>query len=229
MCSPCLSMSAPASSHAAPSPDDARDVFRARAAVHLVLGAVYEPLERHAALDVEHAHSLRRVELVAGDGQQVDAELVHVHRDLPDRLGGVRVDDRTPRRRGTSRSPRPVAASPVSLLACMIVTSVVSGPTAAAIVLHRTARLRPRRRVGHPPSMPLQPAAGFGDGGMLDRRTSRRDAPRSGDASSRLGSPGCWTRVPPDVKTTSSIAPPSKPATRSARLLHRLLGRVPNA
>src|SRR5439155_22918937 len=81
------------------------------AAAALVPGAVDERVERGARPNVEGADALGRVELVAGDGQQVDAEaasstggaaarerapgaegVVDAGRDLADRLGGVGVE-----------------------------------------------------------------------------------------------------------------------------------------
>ncbi len=53
-------------------------------------------LEAHARLapDIERAHALRPVDLVAGDRQQVDVHRIDVERDLADRLRrvGVEVD-----------------------------------------------------------------------------------------------------------------------------------------
>ena len=74
--------------------------------------------------------ALRGVQLVPGDGQQVDAERVHVERDLADRLRGVGVDERR-----RARAPRAAISAmgwsvPTSLLACMTLTSTVPGSIA---------------------------------------------------------------------------------------------------
>ena len=50
--------------------------------------------ERGAASHVQGSDSLGCIELVTGDGEQVDAQIVNIHRDLADRLGGVGVDER---------------------------------------------------------------------------------------------------------------------------------------
>ena len=46
-------------------------------------------LQPHAAADVQHAHPLRGVQLVPRHGQQIDAEFLHVQRQLARGLGGV--------------------------------------------------------------------------------------------------------------------------------------------
>ncbi|KOT06413.1 hypothetical protein DM77_1168 [Burkholderia mallei] len=53
--------------------------------------AVNQRLEPDSLSNVERADALRRVELVTGDRQQIDAERIDVGRDLADRLGRVRV------------------------------------------------------------------------------------------------------------------------------------------
>src|SRR3990170_4207803 len=58
----------------------------------LMARAVDKRLEADAAADVQGAHALRRVELVARDRQEVDAELVDPGHDLADRLCGVGVE-----------------------------------------------------------------------------------------------------------------------------------------
>jgi hypothetical protein len=58
----------------------------------LVPGTVNQRLERGAPARIERTDALRRVELMAGDRQQVDAERVDSGRDLADRLRRVRVE-----------------------------------------------------------------------------------------------------------------------------------------
>ena len=54
-------------------------------------GAVEKAGRLDAGAHVERAHALGRVELVAGEAQEVDAQLAHVHPDLAGRLRRVRV------------------------------------------------------------------------------------------------------------------------------------------
>ena len=49
--------------------------------------------ERYATAHEQGADTLGRVELVAGDREQIDAELVHAGRNLADRLGGVGMEE----------------------------------------------------------------------------------------------------------------------------------------
>ena len=62
-----------------------------RSSATLMATAVDQRLQRRAAPDIERTHALWRVELVAGDRQKIDAERVHVRRDLADGLRGVGV------------------------------------------------------------------------------------------------------------------------------------------
>ena len=73
------------SSHATPRPTIAGDVLGARAETALVARADHHRLQQRAAPDVERADALRRVELVAGDGQQI-------HREIPVRTGTLPMD-----------------------------------------------------------------------------------------------------------------------------------------
>src|SRR5689334_23941737 len=56
------------------------------------MAAVKKLAKASAATDVESADSLGRVELVAGDGEEVYAEGVDVYRDFSCRLHGVGVE-----------------------------------------------------------------------------------------------------------------------------------------
>src|SRR5262249_51223846 len=53
------------------------------------------------AADIKRADALGRIELVAGDGQQIDAELIHVDWNLANRLRRVGVDERADGAGGT--------------------------------------------------------------------------------------------------------------------------------
>ena len=54
--------------------------------------AIEHGLKLSSLADVERAHTLRPVKLVARDGQQVASDLVDIDRDLPRRLHGVGVE-----------------------------------------------------------------------------------------------------------------------------------------
>src|SRR5579875_2962623 len=73
--------------------------LRAGAPPALVSGAVDQGLDRNPATDVEGAYALRRVDLVAGDREQIDAELLDFGRYLADGLRRVRMQ-RNPVRAG---------------------------------------------------------------------------------------------------------------------------------
>ena len=72
--------------------DDSGDVFGAGAALAFVGAAEEERLDLGSAADVEGADSLGRVHLVAGDGEQVAADLLHVDGELAGCLDGVGVE-----------------------------------------------------------------------------------------------------------------------------------------
>src|SRR5437870_1831650 len=78
--------------HGLSKPDDARDVFGPGAAVALMTAPVQLRLEPDAGAHDQAADAFRTVELVRLHGQQVDAQLVDAHRDLPRRLHGVAVE-----------------------------------------------------------------------------------------------------------------------------------------
>ncbi len=48
---------------------------------------------RIAPANVQRSHTLRTIELVAGQRKQVDVVADHIHRDLADRLHGIRVEE----------------------------------------------------------------------------------------------------------------------------------------
>ena len=72
-----------------PQPGHQDDVFGAGPAVALVVGAVHQFFQLDAGADVQRADALGSVELVAGHGEKIDAEVVRLHRDLADGLGAV--------------------------------------------------------------------------------------------------------------------------------------------
>ena len=92
--------------------DREQRAFGAGAPPAFVARAVDQRLEPHAAAHVQRTDALGGIELVAGDRQQIDAELVDVGGDLADRLGRVGVEQdavlagdraRTPRSAGSCR------------------------------------------------------------------------------------------------------------------------------
>jgi hypothetical protein len=62
--------------------DDVGNVLGARAQAVLVARAVDQRVKRGARADIERADALGGIELVAGHGEQVHAELVDVDRHL---------------------------------------------------------------------------------------------------------------------------------------------------
>ena len=78
-------------------PDDEGDVLGAGPQAVLLAGADDQRRQLDAPAHIERADALGRVELVAGDRQQIDAELLHVDGDLADRLRGIRVHQRAAR------------------------------------------------------------------------------------------------------------------------------------
>jgi len=56
-----------------------------------VAGSVHEPFEARTPSHVERAHTLRRIDLVPGHGEEIDSQLVHAGGDLPRALGRIRV------------------------------------------------------------------------------------------------------------------------------------------
>ena len=59
----------------------------------LVSGPVNERLQLDATAYEQRADTLGRVKLVSGDREQIDAEPVHVSRNLADRLSGVGMEE----------------------------------------------------------------------------------------------------------------------------------------
>src|SRR5262249_411534 len=66
--------------------------LRTRAAAMLVSATVQQRLNRHAIAHEQSADALRRIGLVAGNRQEIDAELINLGRNLADGLGGVGVE-----------------------------------------------------------------------------------------------------------------------------------------
>jgi len=72
--------------------DDAGDIFGARAEAALVMAAVEKLAEARAALDEKSADALGRVELVAGDGKEIELKRFDVDGDFPGGLYGIGVE-----------------------------------------------------------------------------------------------------------------------------------------
>ena len=71
--------------------DQFQDIFGAGAAVLFVIGPVHKLFQPDAGPNVERANAFGGVELMAGQGQQVNAQGVHFDRDFADGLSGVGV------------------------------------------------------------------------------------------------------------------------------------------
>ena len=71
--------------------DDSRHVFRAGPAIALVMPAVQQRPQNRALAHVERSDTLGAVQFVRGEGQQIDAELLHIDGNFADRLHRVRM------------------------------------------------------------------------------------------------------------------------------------------
>ena len=76
---------------------DAGHVLGAGPALPFLAAAVNQGDQGRVAPDIEHAHALGRIDLVAGQREQVDPEPVDVQVEKARGLNGVRVDRDTPR------------------------------------------------------------------------------------------------------------------------------------
>ena len=123
--------------------------------------------QARALAHVERAHALGGVELVAAHAVEVDAQRLHVHRDLAQRLHAIHVQRHAGLARRCARFRRWAARFPVSLLACMMETSTVSGRSARRTSSGSTTPSAPTgRRVTATPSR--SSCAQGQHGGMLD-------------------------------------------------------------
>ena len=74
--------------------DDMRHILGAGTQAVFVAGAVLDRFERDARSNIQRPHALGGVKLVAGQGQQVGAQRLQVHRHLADGLGCIDVHQR---------------------------------------------------------------------------------------------------------------------------------------
>src|SRR5690348_11900499 len=72
-----------------PKSDRQKSALGSGAPARFVAGAVDDWLKLEASPDIQRADAFRRVELVTGDRQHIDAELAHIGRDFSDRLRSV--------------------------------------------------------------------------------------------------------------------------------------------
>src|ERR1043166_8665428 len=70
-------------------PNGKHCALRSGAAAALVASAMDERFDRSSDLDEKRPHALRRADLVTGDRQEIDAEIVDLGRNLPDGLRGI--------------------------------------------------------------------------------------------------------------------------------------------
>lgn len=71
-----------------------RHVFSAGPQALFMVGAVLDRFECDACAHIQRTHALGRIKLVAGQGQQVGAQCLHVHRHLADGLSCIDVHQR---------------------------------------------------------------------------------------------------------------------------------------
>src|SRR5205809_3400360 len=72
-------------------PRDVSDILRSGAAPSLLAGPVNQRMNRSIPPDVERADSFWSINLVADDGQQINAKWIHLDRNLAKGLRGVRM------------------------------------------------------------------------------------------------------------------------------------------
>jgi len=75
-----------------PESGDLEDIFGAGTEIVFVVGAMDLFFERDATADIEGADALGSVKLVAGDGEQINPQLIDADRNLAGRLGGVAME-----------------------------------------------------------------------------------------------------------------------------------------
>ena len=166
-----------------------------------------------AALDPQRAGSLRPVELVRGQRQQIDAERVDVHRDLADRLHGVGMEQRPALVRDARRARRSAGwcrsrcwrASPRRGRSRRVIAAAsASGSTMPGGV---------DRQQGGRPAAPRQGLERVQHRLVLDAAGDRCRRPVGSSASATPRSAKLSASVPPLVNTTSDGSPPISAAT----------------
>src|SRR5215470_3149026 len=71
--------------------DDTRNVFGARAEAALMVAAVEKLAHTGSSTDIKRAYAFGGIQLVAGNGKQIDVKLIHVDSDFAGGLHGVRM------------------------------------------------------------------------------------------------------------------------------------------
>ena len=74
-----------------PETDDFEHILGPGPLPMLLSAAVENRLERYTLADIQRTNSLGSVKLVPGNGKQIHPELVHIDRNLPERLGRIGV------------------------------------------------------------------------------------------------------------------------------------------
>ena len=75
--------------------NDVGNIFGPRPAAAFLAGSAQQRRQIDAAAHIERTNALRCVELVASDGEKVDAEFPDIDRDLADRLRSIDMNQRT--------------------------------------------------------------------------------------------------------------------------------------
>lgn len=88
---------------------------------------IHKRKQLHAFANVEEAHTLRAVELVRADRQQIDVHLFDIQRNVTKRLHRIRVEDHAVTLADLANGLQRGSIVPISLFAAMMETSTVSG------------------------------------------------------------------------------------------------------
>ena len=189
--------------------DDSGDVFGTGAALAFVGAAEEERLDLGSAADVEGSDSLGRVHLVAGDGEQITADLLDVDRELSGCLNGISVEVNV----GLGGD----LADLFDRLDCsgLVVghhegDELGVGPEGAADVGGIDDAVAAYRKKCHLDATLCQALGGVENGVVFDGEVMRWSPGWMSPKMARL-SPS----VPPLVKTISAPRQPSRAATRS--------------
>ncbi len=150
-----------------PQPDDADRILGARTEPALLFSAVDERIDDDALLHVQGADALRSVDLVPGEREEVDVQLLHVDRNPADRLRGVRMEEHA----ATVCDPHQVRyrLDRAGLVVCHHDGDEQGvGPQLRLEIVRPDPAVPVHRQVRHVEAEGLQPSAGLDHGRVLD-------------------------------------------------------------